>query len=353
MRGLGDLFMLGFTDDNVAFVEDWAREEGLGGVILFARNLGAPQAIAALTERLRRLTPDLPPLIAVDQEGGRVARLADPFTVWPPARALGVAKSEDLAFHVGRAVGTELAGAGFTMDMAPVLDVDSNAANPIIGDRSFGGDPALVGRLGSAFARGLTEAGVLAVGKHFPGHGDTAADSHLTLPLVPHGRDRLLSVEVAPFRAAAPDLPAVMTAHVLYPSLDAEYPATLSAPILTDLLRSDLGYDGVVISDDMEMAGIAEGWPAGEAACRFLRAGGDLVLVCHRPEVQREALAAVRRAAGRGEIAAARLEEARQRIRRARARAAAAAPRPRPSLPGPDGFPAHRALAARLTSRTP
>ncbi|HEY7675494.1 MAG TPA: beta-N-acetylhexosaminidase, partial [Candidatus Methylomirabilis sp.] len=305
----------------------------------------------ALTHRLRRLTPDLPPLIAVDQEGGRVARLADPFTIWPPARALGVTASEDLAFQVGQAMGEELAAAGFTMDMAPVLDVDTNAANPIIGDRSFGGDPALVGRLGGALARGLAGAGVLAVGKHFPGHGDTAADSHHTLPVVPHDRNRLLSVEVAPFRAAAPHLPAVMSAHVLYPALDAEHPATLSADILTDLLRRDLGYDGLVISDDLEMAGIALRWPAGEAACRFLQAGGDLVLACHRPQVQREALAALRRAVGRGEIPASRLEEARERVRRARAQAAATAPRPRPPLPGPDGFPAHRALAARLAGR--
>ena len=351
MKRLGELFMLGFMGENLPFVDAWAREEGLGGVILFGRNLGAPQAIAALTDRLRRLTPDLPPLIAVDQEGGRVARLGDPFTAWPPARALGTAKSEEFAFQVGQAIGTELAGGGFTMDMAPVLDVDTNPANPIIGDRSFGPDPALVGRLGAAFADGLAEAGVLAVGKHFPGHGDTAADSHVTLPVVSHGRERLLSVEVAPFRAAAPHLAAIMTAHVLYPAFDPEHPASLSAVILTDLLRRGIGYDGVVISDDMEMAGIAERWPAGEAACRFLQAGGDLVLVCHRPDVQREALETVRLAAARGEIPAARLEEARARIRRARARATV--PRPRPPLPGPDGFPAHRALARRLTSLTP
>ncbi len=351
MKGLGDLFMLGFRDENFSFLKTWAREEGLGGVILFAHNLGSPQAIAALTEGLRRLTPDLPPLIAVDQEGGRVARLADPFTVWPPARALGKAQSEELASQVGQAIGTELASAGFTMNMAPVLDVDTNAANPIIGDRSFGADPALVGRLGAAFARGLGEAGILATGKHFPGHGDTAADSHLTLPVVPHGRDRLLSVEIAPFRTAAPHLPAVMTAHVLYPALDADYPATVSPRFLTDLLRRDIGYDGVAISDDMEMAGIAERWSSGEAARRFLQAGGDLVLVCHSPDVQREALEAVRRAAARGEIPTARLEEALTRVRRARARAAA--PRPRPALPGPEGLPAHLALAARLKSSVP
>jgi len=351
MKNLGELFMLGFAGDDLSFLEAWAREEGLGGVILFSRNLGAPPAIAALTERLRRLTPDLPPLIAVDQEGGRVARLGDPFTRWPSARALGRAGSEDMARNVGRAMGTELASAGFTMDMAPVLDVDTNAANPIIGDRAFAPDPALVARLGAALARGLADAGVLATGKHFPGHGDTAADSHLTLPVVAHDRDRLLSVEVAPFRAAAPELPALMTAHVLYPALDPENPATLSPAILTDLLRREIGYDGMVVSDDLEMAGIAERWPAGEAACRFLHAGGDLVLICHRPEVQRAALEAVRRAAARGEIPPARLEEARARIRRARAWAAA--PRPRPALPDPDGFPAHRALAQHLSALPP
>lgn len=351
MTGLGDLFMLGFAGNDLSFLEAWARENGLGGVILFSRNLDAPAAIAALSESLRHLTPDLPPLIAVDQEGGRVARLAEPFTQWPPARALGRAGSEELARDVGQAIGSELASAGFTMNMAPVLDVDTNAANPIIGDRAFAADPDLVARLGGAIARGLADAGVLATGKHFPGHGDTAADSHLTLPVVAHGRDRLLSVEVAPFRATAPHLPALMTAHVLYPALDAENPATLSPAILTDLLRGDIGYDGVVVSDDMEMAGIADRWPAGEAACRFVRAGGDLVLVCLRPEVQREALDAVRRAAARGEIPAPRLEEARARIRRARAWAST--PRPHPPLPNRDGFPTHRALSLRLSNVLP
>jgi beta-N-acetylhexosaminidase len=346
VKRLGELFMLGFAGEDLSFLEAWAREEGLGGVILFARNLGTPEEIAALTDRLRRLTPELPPLIAVDQEGGRVARLRPPFTEWPTARAVGLAGSEDLAFEVGKAIGVELASAGLTMDMAPVLDVDTNPANPIIGDRSFAADPALVARLGGAFARGLAEAGVLAVGKHFPGHGDTAADSHLTLPVVSHPRDRLLSLEVAPFRAAAPHLSAIMTAHVLYPALDAEHPATLSPAILTDLLRRAIDYDGIIVSDDLEMAGIAARRPAGEAARRFLQAGGDLILICHRPEVQREALEAVRRAAARGEIHAARLEQARARIRNARGRAAA--PRQRPPLPGPEGFPAHRALALRL-----
>jgi beta-N-acetylhexosaminidase len=251
-----------------------------------------------------------------------------------------------VAFQVGKAIGVELASAGFSMDMAPVLDVDTNRDNPIIGDRSFGADPALVARLGVATARGLAEAGILATGKHFPGHGDTAADSHLTLPVVARSRERLLSIEVAPFRAAAPHLSAIMTAHVLYPSLDPEHPATLSPAILSGLLRGDIGYDGIVISDDMEMAGIAARWSAGDAACRFLQAGGDLVLICHRPEVQREALEAVRCAAARGELPAPRLEEARARIRNARARAAA--PRERPPLPGPEGFPAHRALAFRF-----
>jgi beta-N-acetylhexosaminidase len=346
MTNLGELFMLGFAGDDLAFLEAWAREAGLGGVILFARNLGGPAEIAALTERLRRLAPDPPPLIAVDQEGGRVARLREPFTLWPPARAVGRLESENLAFQVGRAIGLELAAAGCTMDMAPVLDVDTNPVNPIIGDRAFGADPAQVARFGGACARGLAAAGVLPVGKHFPGHGDTAADSHVTLPLVAHGRDRLLAIEVAPFRTAAPHLPAVMTAHVMYPALDAERPATLSAAILTDLLRRDLEFDGVVVSDDLEMAGIAGRWPAAEAAVRFLQAGGDLVLVCHTPEVQRAALDAVRRAASRGEIPAARLEEARARIRRLRA--LAAAPGPRPPLPGPEGYPAHRALAGRI-----
>jgi len=181
---------------------------------------------------------------------------------------------------VGRAIGQEIAYLGANVDLAPVLDVNVNPKNPIIGLRSFGADPKAVARYGLAFARGLEEAGVLWTAKHFPGHGDTQTDSHTGLPIVDKPRAEIERVELAPFRAAVDaDVPVIMTAHILYPALDPDYPATLSRKILTGLLRDEMGYQNLIITDDMGMRAISNRWGAGEAAVRAVEAGADLVLV--------------------------------------------------------------------------
>jgi len=260
---------------------DAVRRGALGGIVLFGRNVGAPAEVARLVDGVVREAPrDAPILVAVDQEGGRVARLGPPVLPLPPMAELGRIDDPDLTRRAAAVVARQLRALGFDWDFAPVLDVDTNPDNPVIGDRSFGDDPTLVTRHGLAFAAGLGEGGVLGCGKHFPGHGDTELDSHLALPRLPHDRARLDRVELAPFRAARGRIPALMTAHVVFDALDPDVPATLSPAVVTGLLRRELGYDGVVVSDDLEMRAVSERWGVPDAACRAVDAGCDLLLVC-------------------------------------------------------------------------
>jgi len=279
----GTLLVGGFHGTEVpAFFADALARGALGGAILFKRNLtGEPEHVAALNAALTRAAAgDVPPLLAVDQEGGRVARIKAPALELPPMLRLASTNDEALVEEAGYVSAAELVALGFTMNFAPVLDVHTNEANPIIGDRAFGTEPERAARLALAFARGMAGAGILACGKHFPGHGDTTTDSHLELPVVTHDRDRLHRIELLPFRlAAAASLPALMTAHVRYPALD-DVPATLSRRIATDLLRGELGYRGVLISDDLEMKAIANRYGYAEAAVLAVDAGCDALLVC-------------------------------------------------------------------------
>ena len=251
----------------------------VGGVVLFRRNVETPAQLAQLIAEIHALPSR--PLVAIDHEGGRVMRLGEPFTQFPAAAAIGRRRDADLAYRAGRAMALELASVGIDVNFAPVLDVDSNPANPVIGDRAFASEPAVVSELGVALMRGLLAGGVIPCGKHFPGHGDTAKDSHFELPVVDRSRAELERTELAPFRAAiAAGAPMLMTAHVLYLSLDASHPATLSRTILTDLLRGALQFKGVVASDDLEMRAIGEHQDIGSAALATLAAGADALLVC-------------------------------------------------------------------------
>jgi beta-N-acetylhexosaminidase len=298
VRRAGQRMMVGFEGHAPsADVRALIRDYGVGHVILFARNVAEPGQVAELVRELQGLARDAgherPLFVAVDQEGGRVARLKAPWTVWPPMRALGRLASEDHARRLGVALARELRACGILWDLAPVVDVDTNPKNPVIGDRAFADDPDLVGRLGAALVRGLQENGVAACAKHFPGHGDTDLDSHLELPVVAHGRSRLEDVELRPFRAAAAaGVASVMTAHVLYPELDEHRPATLSPPVLA-LLRDGMAYPGVIVSDDLEMKAVARSWPPGEAAVLAAEAGCDLIVVSRTPDAQVEAVEAL------------------------------------------------------------
>jgi beta-N-acetylhexosaminidase len=299
-----------------------AREFQLGGVTLFSRNIEAPEQVAELSYDLQSLAADLPLWISVDQEGGRVARLKNPFTEWPPMAVLGRSGDAALARRFAEALAAELKAVGVTLDFAPVLDVHTNPKNPVIGDRALAEDAAAVGRLGAAIIEGLQGSGIAACGKHFPGHGDTSVDSHLDLPLVEHPPDRIRRVECVPFREAIRvNVAFIMTAHILVPSLDEERPATLSPRIVQAILRDDLGYSGVILSDDLEMKSIAKTYAIGDAAVQAIAAGCDGVLICSGDvEIQAAALEALVHAVEEGRLPYKRLDDAFTRLRRAKER---------------------------------
>jgi beta-N-acetylhexosaminidase len=259
---------------------DWVLthlERGLGGAVLFARNVASPEQVAALTAELHRARPDA--LVAIDEEGGDVTRMeAATGSSYPGNLALGAAGDPELTRAVAASLGAELAAAGIDLDLAPVADVNSNPDNPVIGVRSFGADADLVSAHVAAFVRGLQSAGVGACVKHFPGHGDTAVDSHLGLPVVAGGAEEL-ELALRPFRAAiAAGVSAVMTAHLVVPALDPE-PATVSRAVLTGLLRERLGYAGLVITDGLEMAAIRSTIGLEEGAARAIAAGADAICI--------------------------------------------------------------------------
>jgi beta-N-acetylhexosaminidase len=320
---------------------------GVSGAVLFARNVESPEQVAALSAALKHAARR-PFLFSVDQEGGRVMRLraAHGFTELPAMRTLGATGDAALARGIGALLGRELRAVGIDQDFAPVVDVDTNPRNPVIGDRSLSRDPAEVARLGAALVRGIQSAGVAACAKHFPGHGDTLQDSHLELPRLPHDLSRLRAVELPPFRAAAAaGVASVMTAHVVFEPLDAAWPATMSAPVLR-LLREECGFRGAVISDDLEMQAVAAHFPLEDAVPAAVNAGADLLLVCHRAETQHRAIDALRRAVERGRVSRERLAEARGRAA-ALLRWAGPPPDPRRAVERLR-TPEHLALAARL-----
>ncbi len=322
---VGQLFMLDFTGfEPSAGIERLIAEEGIGGVILFDKNIATPRQVAQLTNALQGIASagGRPPLlISADQEGGPVVRLRAGATHFPSAMAFGAAGSEALVAAAAGITARELRAVGIQMNMAPVLDVNNNPANPVIGIRSYGEDPALVTRLGVAAVRAMQAAGVLATTKHFPGHGDTTLDSHLALPVVAHDRVRLERVELAPFHAAIrAGVGAIMTAHVVYPALDPDRPATLSPAILSSLLRDRLGFAGLVVTDSMAMRAVADHFSAGEAAVLAVLAGADILLALGPEEAQREAIGAVRRAGEAGRIPADRIAASAARIQEAKRR---------------------------------
>ena len=317
---VGQLIMVGFegTQANEA-IETHIRERFVGGVVLFSRNIQSPQQTAELTNELQRLVEatarQIPLFIGIDQEGGWVIRLKEGATVLPGNMALGATNSTELAERAGEITAVELAAVGVNLNFAPVMDVNNNLDNPVIGRRSFGESPELVSRLGISYIRGLQRNGVLATAKHFPGHGDTTVDSHFELPTVSHDLERIHALELQPFRAAIDaDVAAIMTAHIIYPAFDANRPATLSPTILTDLLRKELGFDGLLITDDMEMKAIDDRYRSGEAAVMAVEAGADIVMVLWTPAKQIEVFDALLSAIKSGRISQARLDQSVKRI---------------------------------------
>lgn len=318
-RLLGQIFMVGIPlpildEETRKFLQDLRP----GGVILFRRNYKDVETLALLCHELHGLDPANPPLIAIDHEGGRVHRLNAPFTHFPPALQLtqnGSPNSIDLAYLMGQAMGRELRAVGIDINFAPVLDVFSNPDNTVIGDRAYSSDPYKAAALGCALARGLRLGGVIPCGKHFPGHGATRIDSHQDLPTDERSRASFEQMDLLPFRqACAERIEMLMTAHVLYPAFDPDLPATLSPTIIGGLLRQQLGFTGVVVSDDLEMGAIVRRGSVEKAAVGSLAAGADMLLVCQRPALAIQARNACLQALETGRIPEQRLAAAAQRI---------------------------------------
>lgn len=326
---IGQMLVVGFGpgEEGLASLGRTAGATLAGNIILFSRNTPDAATTAETVARassIVRSATGAEPLVAIDQEGGIVMRLRKGVVPIPGAMAqaaafLGGGASLADIERLGAVCGADLAAAGINWNLAPVVDVNVNPKNPVIGVRSYGEDPALVADLASAFARGLRSSGVMAAAKHFPGHGDTTVDSHLSLPLIPHDLPRLESVELLPFRRLiAEGVGSVMTAHVRFPAVEPDaLPATLSSKVVRGLLREKLGYGGLVCSDCMEMKAIAGRFS--DPYAMAVKAGVDLILVSHTPDKQREAADSIRRAVERGDIPESRIDESVERVFAAKA----------------------------------
>ena len=325
---IGQLLMVGFSGTTATpDVLELIKSGHVGGIILFSRNLHTPRQALRLTTALqaaaRAAGQSFPLLIATEQENGIVRRTGSGTTVFPGNMALGAIGSEAVTEAVARATGEELRALGITMNLAPSVDISNNPANPVIGVRSFGADPELDARLGAAATRGFQAAGVVATLKHFPGHGDTATDSHRSLPVVPFDLERLETLELVPFkRTIAEGAEAVMTAHVALPAITHSdtTPATLSPDVLQGLLRGRLGFESVIITDCLEMNAISKTVGIARGAVQALQAGADIVLISHRADRQHAGLAAVQAAVGQGDISPDAIRAAAKRVLRLKQR---------------------------------
>lgn len=292
----------------------------IGGIILLGRNIQNPEQIASTLNELQERS-DLPLFISADQEGGLITRMKHPFTTFPGNMAIGATRSADFARESAKVIARELIAVGVNMNFAPCVDVNNNPLNPIIGIRSFSESPELVSELGIAAIEGFESLGVLACVKHFPGHGDTSTDTHFSLPSISYRRKRLDAVELKPFKATIDHgVAMVMSSHIFFTALDSKYPATLSYKVITNLLRNEMGFDGLIATDCMEMKAIADNYSISDATVLAVKAGSDILLACHTLEVQAQIRTALLKAVESGEISENRIDESVERILSAKKR---------------------------------
>jgi beta-N-acetylhexosaminidase len=312
---IGQMLLVGFEGLHAPdYILDWLANGQVGGIILFSRNIATPEQVAGLTRTLHEAARE-PILIAIDQEGGTVARLREGFTEAPSAMALGAADSEALAEQVAAALGEELVALGINLNLAPVVDLGHDSSNPVIGTRTFGVDEARVGKLACAQVHGYQQAGVAACAKHFPGHGNTPVDSHVSLPVISGPLDFLWQHDLVPFRATAEaGIASVMISHVKFEALDSKYPSTLSPAIITGLLRDEISFEGLAVTDCMEMKAITKNYGSGESAVLAALAGVDAMFFSHTREAQQAAYDALLAAARSGRLPEARIDTAVARV---------------------------------------
>jgi beta-N-acetylhexosaminidase len=341
-------FMLGFEGRSLPQELAEYLSRGLAGVVIYQRNFASVEELLELASAIRRAA-GRPVLIGIDQEGGTRFALREPFTQWPSAAEFGRLADTDAVEKVAHAMALELRAARCNLNFAPMLDLHVNPQSPVTKDRSFGGDPLLVGRMGAAFTRGLHSGGVLSCAKHFPGHGDTAIDPHLDLPVFQGTMERLESAELVPFAAAiTAGVPLVMTAHILLPRIEPEVPASRSRAMLDGVLRRRMNFQGVILADDLGMGAIAKRHGAGEASIETMLAGTDIAMLCHDWRAVAPAVAAVRHGREEGRFDNSEWHESIERIERICAKSEAHDPKPPLSI---IGCREHASLAREVRDR--
>jgi beta-N-acetylhexosaminidase len=315
---IGQLLIVGVEgyeiDENAKIM---IEEEKIGGIILLERNIENAKQLLSLNNSLKSLNSSnaIPLFISVDEEGGSVSRMPIEFKKLPTNREIGLLNDKKLCFEVGKLIAEEIKAFGYNMNFAPVLDINSNSQNTVIGDRAFGENADIVSDLGVSTMNGIKSGGVVSVIKHFPGHGDTLVDSHVDLPVVNYDIDRLNAMELIPFKKSINEgADAVMVAHILMNKLDSEHPASMSKAVATDLLREEMGFNGLVVTDDMTMGAIIKNYDIGQAAVMAINAGVDIIMVCHGYDNQSKVINALQNAVRTGEVSEDRLNESLKRI---------------------------------------
>ena len=317
---VGQLTLIGISGHTLTSDEKkFIVENNISGVVLFARNVSEPKQISELCaeiQSLRHQMADRAPLfIGIDMEGGRVHRLKPPFTQWPPLKTVGDLDAPTVAFHFAHRMGVELMSVGINLDFAPCVDVFTNPKNTVIGDRAVSSDPHQVEKMASALVRGYIKSGVLSCAKHFPGHGHTVIDSHEELPVEEHTLQRLNEVELVPFKKALRSrVDMVMTGHILFKNIDPQWPVTLSPFFLKDLIRKEMKYKGLIITDDLDMKAMAKHYDKGEIPVRALEAGADLLLYCNEPDSPPVAIENVVDAIAQGRLNKSEMDAIHQKV---------------------------------------
>lgn len=317
---IGQAMIIGLKGTQLEKAEaDFIVANNIGGVILFGRNVESPKQIRELTLQLQALRPNMadkaPLLISIDMEGGRVHRLKPPFTKWPALAAVGKIDSTSVAFRFAQAMGDELRAVGINFDYAPCLDIFSNPSNTVIGDRALSDKAETVAKLGSALVRGYIKSGVIPCAKHFPGHGNTLVDSHVGLPVEEKSLADLEALEIEPFKKAIrARLDFVMAAHIMYPKIDPDWPASLSEIFLRKILREQLRYRHLIITDDLDMGALKNNYPKPVIAVRALQAGCNVLLYCNETDSPPTAIEAITQAVSEGKLDAKIIAENHQLV---------------------------------------
>ncbi|MBM7609569.1 beta-N-acetylhexosaminidase [Lysinibacillus composti] len=297
--------------------ENLILHDKIGGIIFFNRNLNSPSQILKLLNNLKKVNSNnnFPLFFGIDEEGGQISRLQSAFTPLPSNQVVGQVNNVSFAYELGTILGKELSTFGFNLDFAPVLDVNSNPNNPVIGNRSYGNNKDLVAKLGVETMKGIQSKNVISVIKHFPGHGDTSVDSHYELPLVNKSKEELQQLELIPFKKAiAEGADVIMIAHILLPKIDPSSPASMSKTIIDGLLRDELSFDGVVITDDLTMEAITDNYSISRASVESIKAGSDIILIAHNYENITSSVQAIKNAINNGELSEQRINDSVRRI---------------------------------------